>query len=100
MYSGSLKGLRLRVFSQVDHFILGHLENAVLGNGKSADIAPGVTQEVSLGHSRGEVDVPIIPLHLFMDDFVELLRQGADLCSSPSRFAFQRYEVTANRHTS
>ena len=28
--AGLLQGLRLCVFSQVDHFILGHLENAVL----------------------------------------------------------------------
>src|SRR5208283_2110471 len=65
-------GLRLRVFSHVDHFLLGHLEDTVLGNGKPADIAPGVAQEVFLGHFRGEVDMPIIPLHLLMDEFVEI----------------------------
>src|SRR5208283_3980136 len=37
-----------------------------------ADIAPGVAQEVFLGHFRGEVDMPIIPLHLLMDEFVEI----------------------------
>ena len=62
------------ILDQVDDLLLRHLENALLGDGKAADIAPGISQEVPFRHLRGDVDVPPA-LRLSQDEVVELLRQ-------------------------
>jgi hypothetical protein len=59
--AGLLQGLCLGIFGQVAHFIFVHLEDVALGNGRSADIASGIAQEVTLGHCWRDVDMPIAP---------------------------------------
>jgi len=62
------------VLDLVDDLLLRHLENALLGDGKAADIASGISQKVPFRHLRGDVDVPPA-LRLSQDEVVELLRQ-------------------------
>lgn len=50
---------------------------------KCCDARSGIAQEVFLGHSWREVDVPILPLHLLMDKFVELFGQARVLRQQP-----------------
>jgi hypothetical protein len=70
---GFLEAFGSGVFALVDDLFPSHLEDAPLGDWKSADIAAGVSQEMSFRHLPCDVDIPP-PLLLLFDELIELLR--------------------------
>ncbi len=50
--------LRAGVLALIDDLLTGDAKNALLGDGKSADVAPRVPQEMPFRHLPGDVDVP------------------------------------------
>ena len=50
--------LRPGVLALIDDLLAGDAKDALLGDRKSPDIAPGVPQEMLLRHPSGNVDVP------------------------------------------